>query len=252
MNGARPPLEGKPGAAPKNDLPRTNPNTGKGTPMPRPRGRRRRPASRGPYSPRGGRSHPRPPSVRPRRPRRRATRRCSASRPGGGHGRAGAPVTAARPRPGDRIPPYDLDAERAVLGAMLYSPAAAAVVAAGITPDVFYAPRHADIAGAVLARADRGDDIDPVTVAAHLATGGAPEAVSVVDLTALELDAPTSTHAASDPAHTRPPRPRPPPHSHRRRTSRTRVQRRRPRARRRPRRRPRGRVHRTSGARSRW
>ncbi len=29
MNGARPPLEGKPGAAPKNDLPRTNPNTGR-------------------------------------------------------------------------------------------------------------------------------------------------------------------------------------------------------------------------------
>lgn len=102
------------------------------------------------------------------------------------------------PRKTTRVPPYDESAERALLGAMLHSPASAvaAAAAAGVTPDSFYRPSHGHVADAILAMCAAGVDVDPVTVAGELAAAGLGDQASVGDLTALVIDAPSTGHAA--------------------------------------------------------
>jgi replicative DNA helicase len=63
-------------------------------------------------------------------------------------------------------PPHDLDAERALLGAALLSPDAAAVLDR-VPGDAFYKPAHGHIADAIRV-AYREGQVDHVTVAALL------------------------------------------------------------------------------------
>lgn len=92
--------------------------------------------------------------------------------------------------------PHDLDAERAVLGAILLKPASAVDTAARIlTGDEFHSPRHANIYEAVLTLHAAGQTIDPVTVRDTLNRHGNADDQTLADLSALMADAPgTNPH----------------------------------------------------------
>jgi hypothetical protein len=75
----------------------------------------------------------------------------------------GAPAAAS-----ERPPPYNLDAERACLGAVLLSPEALATVREIITPSDLYATGHSAIYGAMLALADRAEPVDTITLCGEL------------------------------------------------------------------------------------
>jgi replicative DNA helicase len=102
-------------------------------------------------------------------------------------------MTKAEPRPQaararlrpvpmpDREPPHNLEAEEAVLGAVLASGQLLAEVAAVLEEADFYRPAHRAVWRAVLRLADRGEPTDPVTVLGELDdsreladVGGAP------------------------------------------------------------------------------
>jgi len=75
--------------------------------------------------------------------------------------------------------PHDEDAERAVLGAAMLSPAALAEVRPMLTGADFYVPKHEQIWEAIAALADTGRPADPLVVAQSLGEqlhriGGAP------------------------------------------------------------------------------
>jgi hypothetical protein len=72
----------------------------------------------------------------------------------------------------DREPPHNLEAEEAVLGAILASGRLLAEVAALVEEADFYRPAHRAIWRAVLRLADRGQPTDPVTVLGELDDGG--------------------------------------------------------------------------------
>ena len=67
-----------------------------------------------------------------------------------------------------RMPPSDLDAERALLGACMLLPAALDDAIETVRPDDFYRPGHGEIFAAMIGMRDNGHEVDPVTVAAHL------------------------------------------------------------------------------------
>src|ERR687891_1857789 len=71
-----------------------------------------------------------------------------------------------------RVPPHDLDAERAVIGAMLVSESAVAVVAEKVTPEDFYSEVHRIIYGAMTRLYSRGDPIDQLTLTNELRSVG--------------------------------------------------------------------------------
>ncbi len=103
-----------------------------------------------------------------------------------------------RPRDGGRVPPHNLDAERALLGALLLSRDAVAA-AAEVIPgaDVFYRPAHAHIYEAVSVLTAKGEVADPITVADELRRrdllDGAGGTAALVDL---QADAPGTANAA--------------------------------------------------------
>lgn len=77
------------------------------------------------------------------------------------------------------MPPHDLDAERAVLAAMLHSTDAIDDVTGMLTPEDFYKPAHQAVYRATVAVYHEGGRPDPVTVATKLGDdlgrcGGAP------------------------------------------------------------------------------
>jgi len=76
-----------------------------------------------------------------------------------------------------RVPPHDLDAERAVIGAMLVSETAVAAVAEKITPEDFYSEVHRIIFGAMMRLYARGDPIDQLTLTNELRSVGEFEKV---------------------------------------------------------------------------
>jgi replicative DNA helicase len=98
-----------------------------------------------------------------------------------------------------RIPPHDLEAERALLGAMLVAPHVIPDVAQHVTADSFYRPAYGHIFNAVLAVDAAGSERpDTVTVADHLrqhnlldAAGGQEELLSLMAGT------PSTSNAAS-------------------------------------------------------
>ena len=75
-----------------------------------------------------------------------------------------------------RIPPHDLDAERALLGAAMLAPAALDELAA-VGPDVFYNPGHAHIAVALLEGRAAGLSADPTVIADTLRRRGVLDAI---------------------------------------------------------------------------
>jgi replicative DNA helicase len=79
------------------------------------------------------------------------------------------------PQPEDagRMPPQDLAAEQAVLGAMLLSPDAIAEITEIMRPGEYYRPGHETIHRAILDVWRRGDRADPITVSAELLAAGA-------------------------------------------------------------------------------
>jgi replicative DNA helicase len=89
-------------------------------------------------------------------------------------------VTGAEPRPQaprgrlrpvptpDPQPPHNLEAEQAVLGAILTAGRLLVEVAALVEEADFYRPAHRTIWRAILALADRGEPTDPVTVLGEL------------------------------------------------------------------------------------
>ncbi|MFG3051858.1 replicative DNA helicase [Kitasatospora sp. NPDC048239] len=71
------------------------------------------------------------------------------------------------------VPPQDLHAERAVLGAMhLASTAVADAVGTGLRGSEFYRPAHEKIYDAIVALYAAGDPADPITVSRQLAVTG--------------------------------------------------------------------------------
>jgi replicative DNA helicase len=72
----------------------------------------------------------------------------------------------------DQEPPHNLEAEEAVLGAILAAGRLLAEVAAVLEEANFYRPAHRTIWRAVLRLADRGEPTDPVTVLGELDDGG--------------------------------------------------------------------------------
>ena len=85
------------------------------------------------------------------------------------------PSTRGRLRPvpePDRQPPHNLEAEEAVLGAILAAGRLLAEVAGLLEEADFYRPAHRAIWRAILRLADRGEPTDPVTVLGELDHAG--------------------------------------------------------------------------------
>jgi replicative DNA helicase len=76
-----------------------------------------------------------------------------------------------------RVPPHDLEAETAVIGAMLVSEMAVAAVAERLTSEDFYSEVHRIIYGALTRLYSRGDPIDQLTLTNELRTVGEFEKV---------------------------------------------------------------------------
>jgi replicative DNA helicase len=76
-----------------------------------------------------------------------------------------------------RVPPHDLDAERAVIGAMLVSETAVAAVAERLQAQDFYSEVHRVIFGAMMRLYARGDPIDQLTLTNELRSVGEFEKV---------------------------------------------------------------------------
>lgn len=72
----------------------------------------------------------------------------------------------------DRTPPQDLDAEQAVLGAMLLSKDARCDVLEVLTGPDFYRLAHEHVFRAICAQDESGEPVDPITVAGRLAQAG--------------------------------------------------------------------------------
>ncbi len=98
-------------------------------------------------------------------------------------------ITEASRGDGVRVPPQALDAERAVLGAMLIDSRAVARVLETLTEDAFYRPAHRRIFHAVVALWERKEDaIDAIAITDELrkqgdleSTGGATYIAGLID-----------------------------------------------------------------------
>ena len=91
----------------------------------------------------------------------------------GAEPRAQAARTRLRPVPGpDRQQPHNLEAEEAVLGAILAAGRLLAEVAVLLEEADFFRPAHRAIWRAMLRLADRGQPTDPVTVLGELDHSG--------------------------------------------------------------------------------
>ena len=67
-----------------------------------------------------------------------------------------------------RTPPHDLDAERALLGAVILKPDAMHDVSVTVYPESFYADKHVEIYRAILGLFTKGDPIDFLSVSTKL------------------------------------------------------------------------------------
>ena len=73
---------------------------------------------------------------------------------------------------GALVPPHDLDAERAVIGAMLVSEAAVSVVGEMLAAEDFYSETHRVLYGAMMRLYSRGEPIDQLTLSDELRSVG--------------------------------------------------------------------------------
>ena len=88
-----------------------------------------------------------------------------------------------------RIPPNNIDAERALLGAIMLKPEAMHDVSVTVYPESFYADKHREIFRAILALFTKGDPIDILSVTTKLKdrdalerTGGASYLTELVEM----------------------------------------------------------------------
>ena len=79
---------------------------------------------------------------------------------------------AVSPQTTPHLPPQDLDAEESVLGAMLVSPTAVAIVSEILQPDDFYRRSHATIYQTILEMYGAGETVDSITLTNGLGTRG--------------------------------------------------------------------------------
>ncbi|MGH3089760.1 MAG: replicative DNA helicase, partial [Rubrobacteraceae bacterium] len=96
-----------------------------------------------------------------------------------------------------RVPPHDLDSERAVIGAMLVSESAVAAVAERLAAEDFYSETHRVMYRAMMQLYSRGDRIDQITLSNELRSvdefekiGGRAYIFSIVE------SVPTASNAA--------------------------------------------------------
>ncbi|MDQ3811571.1 MAG: replicative DNA helicase [Chloroflexota bacterium] len=89
----------------------------------------------------------------------------------------------------DRRPPYSEDAEQAVLAAMLMDPNAILRAAEHVDDTMFYREGHRRIFRAMVALSERGDVVDPLTLAEELARRGELEASGGKDYIGYLVDA---------------------------------------------------------------
>jgi replicative DNA helicase len=98
----------------------------------------------------------------------------------------------------DRVPPQDLEAEQATLGAMLVEAGATARAFGLLREEDFYREAHRLIFRAMLDVYTRNEPVDIVTVAAELQRQGKLDAVGGGEyLTALIAEVPTAAHVQS-------------------------------------------------------
>lgn len=73
---------------------------------------------------------------------------------------------------GGRVPPHDLDAERAVLGSLLQAPALTDEITEHLTGPDFYEPKHEMILDAILGLLQSSHPVDAITVVDELTNRG--------------------------------------------------------------------------------
>ncbi|MFN8472894.1 MAG: replicative DNA helicase [Anaerolineae bacterium] len=97
--------------------------------------------------------------------------------------------------PADRIVPFNIEAEEAVLGSLLLDPQAIVRIAAFLKPDDFYRETNRWVFEAVLALYERRDAIDFLTVRDELERGGRLDEVGGASFLASLINVvPTSVH----------------------------------------------------------
>src|SRR5690242_11303532 len=96
----------------------------------------------------------------------------------------------------DRIPPQNLDAEQAVLGALMVDRELMASLAEILVTADFYAPHHATIYDVLHSLYERGEPIDKVSVAEELRRRKLLEEVGGLELLTQLLDAVPTTASA--------------------------------------------------------
>jgi replicative DNA helicase len=95
----------------------------------------------------------------------------------------------------DRIPPQNIEAEQAVLGAIFLESAALTLASEVLVPEDFYRASHQKIFHAMLKVADKGEPVDLVTVTAELADAKMLEEVGGVSyLSELANSVPTAAN----------------------------------------------------------
>ncbi len=102
-----------------------------------------------------------------------------------------------RREPGEvRVPPHDLDAERALLGAMLLTTEAIADAVELLRGSDFYRPAHGNVFDAVIGLYSRGGAVDAVTVSDELERSGISESVGgLAGLLELQSTTPVASNA---------------------------------------------------------
>jgi replicative DNA helicase len=96
-----------------------------------------------------------------------------------------------------RIPPQNLDAERALLGAIMLRPNAMYEIADAVTPQSFYAAKHGMIFDAMLSLFQKGEPIDVITLSNKLKDNKQLETIGgTAYLSELVSAAPVASNAA--------------------------------------------------------
>ena len=95
----------------------------------------------------------------------------------------------------DSVPPHNLDAEVATLGALLLDPEALSTVLRYLRADDFYRPAHRKIYEAILALFDRNEAVDLITLCDELGRAGELEACGgTAQISQLTSAVPTSAN----------------------------------------------------------
>jgi replicative DNA helicase len=105
------------------------------------------------------------------------------------------PTPITRP---DKVPPHSLDAEMAVIGAVLIDNQSLSVLTEHLTPDAFYKKAHRDIYTGMMNVAEKGEAIDVITLAEELKRLGTYNSVGGPSYLTQIMD---SVHTAANAEH---------------------------------------------------